>query len=27
MEWKGAIEMKAAWDEALKEVMEFEAKV
>jgi len=22
MEWKGAIEMKKAWDEALKEVME-----
>jgi len=27
MEWKGAIEMKKAWNEALKEVMEGEAKV
>jgi len=27
MEWRGAIEMKTAWDEALKEVMECEAKV
>lgn len=27
MEWKGAIEMKKAWNEALKEVMEIEAKV
>ncbi len=27
MEWKGAIEMKKAWNEALKEVMESEARV
>ena len=27
MEWKGAIEMRKAWDEALKEVMESAAKV
>jgi len=27
MEWKGAIEMKEAWNEALKEVIESEAKV
>ena len=27
MEWKGAIEMKRAWNEALNEVIEIEAKV
>jgi len=27
MEWKGAIEMRKAWDEALKEVMENAAEV
>lgn len=27
MEWKGAIEMKRAWNEALKEVIEIETKV
>jgi translation initiation factor 2 alpha subunit (eIF-2alpha) len=27
MEWKGAIEMKSSWNEALKEVIEVEAKV